>query len=363
ILSCSNSTSPISVLSGLEHLVGISEFQLSNDGLTDTSELSSLSTLTLLKRLDLSSNSSLSSLPDLSDVSLAILNINATSIVLPDTSESTQLIPNSLVQLHVRSVEQFSDRHLSAVRVVLSRVDVLKGGLSSLETLVLQDMPLTLPSDRYVLPSTIKEFGIYHSPTVQAGFDKNVGYNHLPSLEYIGFGGEDNMITSIESLSENQLSTIKMFVFYDYSIYDGFNDVISEMTSLEFIYLSNCNLQNIPDLSKSADTLTDLYIHSNPDITSLALLPEMGLLDTIYAMDCSISDLSPFALLVAADSTNVSLTELIMNGVSLYDDVAETTSLFDPSILVSVSSISSLGLASLGLVDSDLLSIVHLALD
>ncbi|GKT17853.1 hypothetical protein ADUPG1_011189, partial [Aduncisulcus paluster] len=52
-----------------------------------------------------------------------------------------------------------------------------------------------------------------------------------------------------------------------------------------------------------------------------------------------------------------------MNGVSLYDDVAETTSLFDPSILVSFSSISSLGLASLGLVDSDLLSIVHLALD
>ncbi|GKT35059.1 hypothetical protein ADUPG1_002917, partial [Aduncisulcus paluster] len=99
ILSCSNSTSPISVLSGLEHLVGISEFQLSNDGLTDTSELSSLSTLTLLKRLDLSSNSSLSSLPDLSDVSLAILNINATSIVLPDTSEATQLIPDSLVQL------------------------------------------------------------------------------------------------------------------------------------------------------------------------------------------------------------------------------------------------------------------------
>ncbi|GKT16045.1 Acidic leucine-rich nuclear phosphoprotein 32 like protein, partial [Aduncisulcus paluster] len=101
ILSCSNSTSPISVLSGLEHLVGISEFQLSNDGLTDTSELSSLSALTLLKRLDLSSNSSLSSLPDLSDVSLAILNINATSIVLPDTSASTQLIPDSLVELHM----------------------------------------------------------------------------------------------------------------------------------------------------------------------------------------------------------------------------------------------------------------------
>ncbi|GKT35928.1 hypothetical protein ADUPG1_008988, partial [Aduncisulcus paluster] len=76
--------------------------------------------------------------------------------------------------------------------------------------------------------------------------------------------------------------------------------------------------------------------------------------------DTSIIDVS--ALLVAADSTNVSLTELIMNGVSLYDDVAETTSLFDPSILVSFSSISSLGLASLGLVDSDLLSIVHLPL-
>ncbi|GKT28189.1 hypothetical protein ADUPG1_000492, partial [Aduncisulcus paluster] len=129
ILSCSNSTSPISVLSGLEHLVGISEFQLSNDGLTDTSELSSLSTLTLLKRLDLSSNSSLSSLPDLSDVSLAILNINATSIVLPDTSASTQLIPDSLVELHM-----------------------------------------------------------YDTPTVQAGFDTQVGSSHLSGLKMIDLG-------------------------------------------------------------------------------------------------------------------------------------------------------------------------------
>ncbi|GKT13721.1 hypothetical protein ADUPG1_010319, partial [Aduncisulcus paluster] len=205
-------------------------------------------------------------------------------------------------------------------------------GLSSLETLFIQDMPLTLPSDRYVLPSTIKELRIYHSPTVQAGFDKNVGYNHLPSLEYIGFGGEDNMITSIESLSENQLSTVKMFFFYDYSIYDGFNDVISEMTSLEFIYLSNCNLQNIPDLSKSADTLTDLYIHSNPDITSLAPLPEMGLylLDTIYAMGCSISDLSPLY-----DFPN--LTNLMLSGNEICLETNSTADLIDKFTQSSVS--------------------------
>ncbi|GKT27774.1 hypothetical protein ADUPG1_000172, partial [Aduncisulcus paluster] len=97
----------------------------------------------------------------------------------------------------------------------------------------------------------------------------------------------------------------------------------------------------LPDTSECADTYTSL--------------------SSLNLAETSIIDIS--ALLVAADSTNVSLTELIMNGVSLYDDVAETTSLFDPSILVSFSSISSLGLASLGLVDSDLLSIVHLALD
>ncbi|GKT31801.1 hypothetical protein ADUPG1_006150, partial [Aduncisulcus paluster] len=168
-------------------------------------------------------------------------------------------------------------------------------GLSSLETLFLQNMPLTLPSDRYVLPSTIKELGIYNSPTVQAGFDKNVGYDYLSSLEYLQFGGENNLITSIESLSENQLSTIIGFYFDDYPIYDGFNDVISEMTSLINVRLANCNLLTIPDLSNSATTLTYLSIYSNPDITSLVSLAEMGLysLQTIILFSCSISDISP----------------------------------------------------------------------
>ncbi|GKT28357.1 hypothetical protein ADUPG1_000604, partial [Aduncisulcus paluster] len=125
---------------------------------------------------------------------------------------------------------------------------------------------------------------------------------------------------------------------------EGFSDLsfICSLHSLSTLTLSSVtSVSALPDTSECADTYTSLSY--------------LNLAET------SIIDVS--ALLVAADSTNVSLTELIMNGVSLYDDVAETTSLFDPSILESFSSISSLGLASLGLVDSDLLSIVHLALD
>ncbi|GKT27627.1 hypothetical protein ADUPG1_013934, partial [Aduncisulcus paluster] len=168
-------------------------------------------------------------------------------------------------------------------------------GLSSLETLFLRDMPLTLPSDRYVLPSTIKELRIVCTPTVQAGFDKNVGYDYLSSLEYLQLGGENNLITSIESLSKDQLSTITGFQFADYPIYDGFNTVISEMTNLESLYLRNCNLQNIPDLSKSSATLTDLNLNLNHDITSLVPLSTIGLfsLSNISLRSCSISDLSP----------------------------------------------------------------------
>ncbi|GKT28826.1 hypothetical protein ADUPG1_000890, partial [Aduncisulcus paluster] len=124
---------------------------------------------------------------------------------------------------------------------------------------------------------------------------------------------------------------------------DGFSDLsfICSLHSLTGLNLASIpSVDALPDTSECADTYTSL--------------------SSLNLAETSIIDVS--ALLVATDSTNVSLTELIMNGVSLYDDVAETTSLFDPSILESFSSITFLELASLGLVDSDLLSIVHLPL-
>ncbi|GKT35632.1 Acidic leucine-rich nuclear phosphoprotein 32 like protein, partial [Aduncisulcus paluster] len=96
---------------------------------------------------------------------------------------------------------------------------------------------------------------------------------------------------------------------------EGFSDLsfICSLHSLSTLTLSSVtSVSALPDTSECADTYTSL--------------------SSLNLAETSIIDVS--ALLVAADSTNVSLTELIMNGVSLYDDVAETTSLFDPSVLV-----------------------------
>ncbi|GKT37338.1 hypothetical protein ADUPG1_010142, partial [Aduncisulcus paluster] len=200
-------------------------------------------------------------------------------------------------------------------------------GLSSLETLFLQNMPLTLPSDRYVLPSTIKELRIVRTPTAQAGFDKNVGYNYLSSLEYLQFGGEDNLITSIESLSEDQLAIITGFQFANYPIYDGFNTVISEMTNLESLYLRNCNLQNIPDLSKSSSTLTDLNFNLNHDITSLVPLSKMGLFSLINLSlrSCSISDLSPLYDFPNLINVSIKNNKICLGTNSIADFIAKFT--------------------------------------
>ncbi|GKT32960.1 hypothetical protein ADUPG1_006997, partial [Aduncisulcus paluster] len=200
-------------------------------------------------------------------------------------------------------------------------------GLSSLETLFLQNMPLSLPSDRYALPSTIKELRIVRTPTAQAGFDKNVGYNYLSSLEYLQFEGEDNLITSIESLSEDQLAIITGFQFANYPIYDGFNTVISEMTNLESLYLRNCNLQNIPDLSKSSSTLTDLNFNLNHDISSLVPLSKMGLfsLSNISLRSCSISDLSPLYDFPNLVNISIKNNKICLGTNSIADLIAKFT--------------------------------------
>ncbi|GKT36833.1 hypothetical protein ADUPG1_009730, partial [Aduncisulcus paluster] len=121
-ITCSDSS--VSDVSGVEHLGKITEFSLDNNLLSDVSNLSLLSTLSSLTALYLSENASLSTLPDLSSVSLVSLGINGTSIALSDTSDSTLLIPDSLVQLRM-----------------------------------------------------------YDTPTVQAGFDTQVGSSHLSGLK------------------------------------------------------------------------------------------------------------------------------------------------------------------------------------
>ncbi|GKT32421.1 hypothetical protein ADUPG1_002276, partial [Aduncisulcus paluster] len=257
ILSCSNSTSPISVLSGLEHLVGISEFQLSNDGLTDTSELSSLSTLTLLKRLDLSSNSSLSSLPDLSDVSLAILNINATSIVLPDTSDSTQLIPDSLVQLRM-----------------------------------------------------------YDTPTVQAGFDTQVGSSHLSGLKMIDLGNTTS-ITSIDSLS----TSLETLYIADTTSISALQPTLNSMSSLHSVKFDNIGLSSIPDFSASSAHLTFIDLSNNGGISSVypIISSELTYLETFICTNCSISDLSPLYSLPNLLTISVVGNNLCMGSESTED--------------------------------------------
>ncbi|GKT14493.1 hypothetical protein ADUPG1_010498, partial [Aduncisulcus paluster] len=270
ILICSSSDCFVSNFSGIEHVGFITKMQFYHLDISETKDIepfSALSNLTYLRLYD----------EDLSD--------SVDSFDLPDFTS-----------------------------------------LTSLDTLDIQYMPIALPSE-YVLPSTIKQLKIYGTPIDQAGFDKNVGYDYLSSLEYLQFGGENNLITSIESLSENQLSTIIGFYFDDYPIYDGFNDVISEMTSLINVRLANCNLLTIPDLSNSATTLTYLSIYSNPDITSLVSLAEMELysLQTIILFSCSISDISPLYDFPSLSGISIINNKICLGTNSTLDLIAKFT--------------------------------------
>ncbi|GKT28660.1 hypothetical protein ADUPG1_000793, partial [Aduncisulcus paluster] len=183
--------------------------------------------------------------------SLAILNINATSIVLPDTSEATQLIPDSLVQLRM-----------------------------------------------------------YDTATIQAGFDTQVGSSHLSGLKMIDLGNTTS-ITSIDSLS----TSLETLYIADTTSISDLQLTLNSMSSLHSVKFDNIGLSSIPDLSLSSSTLISINLSNNSDISSIYPLVEQGLtaIEMFICNNCSISDLSPLSSMSALktfECINCSISDL-----------------------------------------------------
>ncbi|GKT24732.1 hypothetical protein ADUPG1_012828, partial [Aduncisulcus paluster] len=237
-----DSSLPIDDLSGIEHLGGIKLIGFSSVFSADSDDihLDLLSTLTNLVQLNLSRNSSLSYLPNITSLtSLEVLGILKTSIILP--------------------------------------------------------------SEEYILPTSLKSFYCNFSNVNNEGFAKNVGDGYLPDIEQLVIGGDNNLLTSIDSLTTSQKENMKNFSWRSSPIdtFENYPDILAEMPNLESLSLFDCNLQTIPDLSIQAETLTILNISLNPLLASLTPIVSSDLtnLTYLYASGCAISDPSPlFAL-------------------------------------------------------------------
>ncbi|GKT33531.1 hypothetical protein ADUPG1_007407, partial [Aduncisulcus paluster] len=253
--------SSISDLSGIEHLGAILTFNLANNILTDESHLSYLSTLNNLVELNLSSNLLLSTLPDLSSVSLVALGINETSIALSDTSDSTQLIPDSLVELHM-----------------------------------------------------------YDTPTVQAGFDTQVGSSHLSGLKMISIGNTTS-ITSIYSLS----TSLETLYIADTTSISDLQLTLDSMSSLHSVKFDNIGLSSIPDFSASSAYLTFIDLSNNGGISSVypIISSELTYLETFICTNCSISDLSPLYSLPNLLTISVVGNKICVGSSESTEDLAE----------------------------------------
>ncbi|GKT32648.1 hypothetical protein ADUPG1_006747, partial [Aduncisulcus paluster] len=189
--------------------------------------------------------------------------------------------------------------------------------LTDLETLNITNSPFSLPSDKYVLPLRLKYLYMYGTPIDQDGFDKNIGNDRLLYLESLYFGSETCLISSIDSLSANQRTTMKDFTFTDTPIPQSFFGVISSMTNLHRIDLGGTELTEFPDLSKSKNSLEIVLFGQNPAITSLVPLVQMNLskISSINFPNCSISDISPLY-----DLPTISLVRLVNNKLCLGSD-------------------------------------------
>ncbi|GKT28739.1 hypothetical protein ADUPG1_000841, partial [Aduncisulcus paluster] len=257
------SSQPINDLAGIEHLVNIKAIMLNGVLSSETTEhLDLISTLTNLELLNLADNSDLFSLPDLTYLSsLEWLSVNMTSV--------------------------------------------------------------SLPSNEYVLPSSITKFMFLSSNIDDAGFAKNVGNGYLSNLDVLYFGNTDSLI-SIESLSQSQIENLGVLRVVESSIGDSFNDLIANMSNLRTLILTSCDLTTIPNLTNSASTLTNINLSSNPILTSLLPLATASLtnLSTMNVSGCNISDPSP--LYALSSNTSWSSIGLSYNHICGGDSAIET---------------------------------------
>ncbi|GKT35147.1 hypothetical protein ADUPG1_008365, partial [Aduncisulcus paluster] len=275
---------PIDDLSGIEHLGGIKWITFFGVFSADSDDihLDLLSTLTNLVLLNLSKNSSLSYLPTLTS-------------------------------------------------------------LTSLEVLAIQKTSIILPSEEYILPTSLKSFYCALSNVNNEGFAKNVGNGYLTDIEQLAIGGDNNLLTSIDSLTTSQKENMKYFMWRISPIdtFENYPDILAEMPNLETLSLVDCNLQTIPDLSIQAETLTILNINLNPLLASLTPIVSSGLtnLTYLYARGCAISDPSPlFALssntwsyfflsnnYICGDDVQTILEDIFSSSPDLFIDVSNQT--------------------------------------
>ncbi|GKT24918.1 hypothetical protein ADUPG1_012881, partial [Aduncisulcus paluster] len=245
-LSYNVSSSPISYLSGIEHLVGIKYIEFIGSLASDVTHVANFASLTNLVFLNFSDNSDLSDMPDL-----------------------------------------------------LS--------LTSLEYLNLSNTSVTFPTDKCVLPSSIVHLSIENTNVTTDGFERNVTYDggYLSALEILTFGGND-LIISINELSETQRNTLKELEISETDLGDNYLDTIATMTNLSLLSLIDCNLSRIPDLSNSSLTLLKLDVSSNESVSSLIPIGKAGLtnLQSFSASGCHISDPSPLYPLSSNTSWN-----------------------------------------------------------
>ena len=285
--------SGVSSVSGLEHAVNVLRLAL-NGSISDVTPLSGL---TALRRLDLSFNSISDVTPLAGLTALTTLNLRSNSIsnVLPLASLTSLWnlhLPNNSISNVSPLASLTSLRSLDLNKNLISDPSPL-ASLTSLRYIFLDGNPISQLSDVPLASfSSLRGLGL-SGDWISDSLLARLGVNY-PTLERLRLNGGSisdlTALTSLTSLFDLHLQ--------DNAILDL--SPIADLTSLRWLHLEGNSISNLSPLA-GLTSLSELILNRNL-VSDLSPLAGLARLRSLTAYQNSISDLSPLAGLTALRS-------------------------------------------------------------
>ncbi|GKT22660.1 hypothetical protein ADUPG1_012186, partial [Aduncisulcus paluster] len=278
-LDCASYSGDITDLSGIEYLVFVDELHLAGD----QTYTYSVASLRLLDDVSLDCASYSGDITDLSGIEYLVF---VDELHLAGGSFSSIDNFSSMINL------QYIDVSFSVIAELpnLSYLYLL----DYLDLSYCYDINLISTSSEPLLifPECITILKIDETSIAQEEFELQIA-ERLCDLSYLSM--INTSITDISSFAEyGQINTLETFIANNLD--NSCDLTVKKMTVLETLELSDCNLQDIPDLSSSNSTLTHLNLSDNSEIYMLEPLILDSNLSNLTHLDlsgCSLSDISP----------------------------------------------------------------------
>lgn len=275
--------------SELNYLTSLEYMSLSNNNITG--QMPDLENLVNLKQLSFREHSfsgtlnpSITGLTNLTTLDLSTSKLNSFIVNLPD----------SIFKLNKLTSLNLSGCNLSN----LNSIPTSFSGLSSLKTLNLDNTKLNANSfeDSALIGLAISSLNLSNNGNLVTVNDTLLNILHnLPSLTTLYLRNVDFKHLNPDFANLSSLSSLYLEFnnFSDTTILSNINKVLKDLTGLRYLYLSNCQIVNLPPNINQLSNIDYLSLSNNGNLndSTLALLTSMSGLSQLTITNCNLSNL------------------------------------------------------------------------